>query len=304
MAHNIRDRALVVLFSGGFALGVVVVAGGLRLAGELRGLGLTGTDVLAALPRSELLTRGADSLGPFVIGGAVLVAAGEWLSKKCGAKKRDLVAVAAGVVIALLGFGTLYLFAKWPRGAGTWPWFAALAVLALFAGLIWRLWADSATYSKLLINEEWLKLTRLGAAMVLGTLTFCLTVAYARGFGRPEARPAAVLLKDGTMVDGAWVAASGDWVYVGKIDWHQYPPDKGFIVAIPRDSVAGYAYGKRAKPSEASDALHSAERCALALVTDHKQAVASPAPKSVPSPTPSPTASATATASARSTNQC
>ena len=117
-------RLVEILISGAFVLGVTTVAGAIWFAGQLRGVGLTGSDAIGALPRSELLAEGADQLIPYALVAAGLITAfvavqrwvaQHWTDPRRGVMgfvltKANVVALTASFVVlfgglAALGFG-------------------------------------------------------------------------------------------------------------------------------------------------------------------------------------------------------
>src|SRR3954447_6309212 len=58
------SRVVEILLTGAFVLGLTVVSGGVLAAGQFRSIGISGTEAVAAMPRTELLARGADQVIP------------------------------------------------------------------------------------------------------------------------------------------------------------------------------------------------------------------------------------------------
>ncbi len=109
-------RLVEVLLSGAFVLAFTTIAGAVWFAGELRGVGLTGSEAISALPRSALLTKGADQLIPFALVAAGLTAAVWFLGQFLEAdeeKKRNTRTAAVAILTACVvvggGVGSLFI---------------------------------------------------------------------------------------------------------------------------------------------------------------------------------------------------
>jgi hypothetical protein len=127
-------RVAELLLTGAVVIGITVVSGGVVAAGQFRSLGLSGTETVAALPRTELLARGADQLLPYALiaGGAALFAYAVIGRDTSRQSARRRIGVLAAALLAGL-FLALYWEAGWPAGARILPWCAALGVAGLGA---------------------------------------------------------------------------------------------------------------------------------------------------------------------------
>ena len=83
-------------------------------------------------------------------------------------------------------------------------------------------------------------------ALLAATIVcFGTALGYPRSFAHPEARPAAVELRAShRVITGAWIAASGDWVYLGQLQSWDGSDRHGHTLSIPKSDVAAYAYGR------------------------------------------------------------
>jgi hypothetical protein len=129
-------RLVEILLSGAFVLGLTTVAGAVWFAGQLRGVGLTGTEAVSAIPRAELLTKGADQLIPFALIAVgeltILVFVRRELEK--GPPDHDpdiIVATVASSILLVGGVGLLFYRAGLPTGRGKLAWSGTLAIVVL-----------------------------------------------------------------------------------------------------------------------------------------------------------------------------
>jgi len=125
-----------VLLSGAFVLGLTTVAGAVWFAGQLRGIGLTGSEAISALPRSELLTKGADQLIPFALIAVAEVAVVLLVDKFGRSKetgpwpldKANTLALGTSCFLIVGGSVLLLVRAGPPTGRGFLGWIGTLAI--------------------------------------------------------------------------------------------------------------------------------------------------------------------------------
>jgi hypothetical protein len=216
--------------------------------GQFRAIGLSGTEAVGALPRSELLGKGGDQLLPYVFGGAavILVAAVLWAI----VGRHRLKQWVWGLAVLLVAAGlTLQILLARDTGAAQWP---SAAVVAIGAGGLCLIAATAPVSS---LNERGERSAQAAASMqrdvlsrvalMIGStaLIFGLAVGYPHALRQKRARAAAVRLRQGRVITGAWIGATSNWIYIGKIDWHT-PTRPAQTLSISRADVASFAFGK------------------------------------------------------------
>ncbi|MDA0161262.1 DUF4131 domain-containing protein [Solirubrobacter ginsenosidimutans] len=290
MSNESRDWTMVArvaeaLLTGAFVLGIATVAGGIVVAGQMRAVGLPGSEAVAALPRSALLTHGADALLPFVFL-AVGILATAFLTallfqRLHASPRRWLIFVAivfCGVLFCLQG----WLAGWWPPEDARLPWLGSFLIVLvgplLLMAMALRLSSEgirglhSSSRTPVWRSNSWRAISpAVGAMLAITTVSFGLAVSYPHAFHDPRARAAAVLLRSKPeIVTGAWIGTTKDWVLIGDISWFSRADCRyrcpAHTISIPRTDVAAFAYGKLRTPRFACGELQRVEQEVIAMV--------------------------------------
>jgi hypothetical protein len=244
-------------------LGFLTFVGAATWVARFRGVELSGTYAISAMPRSELIATGADQI--FAPAIAALLAAAVVLGLLALAHWRRLdVAEWTGVVLAFVALGAAAL--AWhfqhnvgsPFGHDTWvPFLGVVASFALGAGLVVVLARRAYVPGEPTSPSGALAL----AAAVAGTLlVYGALETYALNMMRPHIRPAAVVAPDGTGWAGYYVGQDADTVYLGvtapPLDHTTGDRSAARIVQIPLTEGSRIAVGSTLAPFKARELAH------------------------------------------------
>lgn len=241
-------------------LGFLTFVGGATWVARFRGVELSGTYAISAMPRSELIATGADQLFSPAI--AALLAAALVLGLLALARWRRLdVSEWTGVVVAFVAIGAVVL--AWyfqhevgpPFGYDTWvPFLGVVASFALGAGLVVVLARRAYVPGEPTSPSRAIAL----AAAVAGTLlVYGALETYALNMVRPHIRPAAVVAPDGTGWAGYYVGQDADTVYLGitapRLAHTTGQRSAARIVQIPLTDGSRIAVGSTLAPFKARE---------------------------------------------------
>lgn len=247
-SNNLVQIAVAVIGVLGTGIGVLTIValfGGIKMLARFRGLGLPGTEGVATLPQSLLLSVGAEALLPALLVAVVAVLIVWFVPRRAPSEPNSRVRwIAAGEVLiaalaAALITAIVYILKEgFPetRGVG----FVVLCAWAVVGG--------AAAWRAEQIGRRVLCLSLLFATiLVVGAL-----LTYWTTIGDPELRPAALAREGGRDLTGLWVARSGDWFYLAKADKREQGGEEmNRLVAVRASSVVAFAIGKTADIDEA-----------------------------------------------------
>ena len=244
-------------------LGFVTFVGGATWLARFRGVELSGTYAITAVPRSELIATGADQLLSPAVAAMLavtlvlaLLGLARWLRLERGTwTALVLVMVLAGAA------GAVWYFADRvgsPFGYDAWvPFLGACTAYALGATVVVALARrayppDDARLGGAVAPTD---VVALGVAVALTLLVYSAFETYALNMMRPHIRPAAVVAADGRGFAGYYVGQDGDTVYLGVVSpplaHTTRPRSAARIVQVPLTDGARVAVGSTLAPFKA-----------------------------------------------------
>lgn len=272
---DVLSKALAAVAGGVTLIGFVTAVGGSILWSRFDSAGLPGDPSAALVSKGELVATGLSTLIPFVAGAALtllllylidptatVASAGEEPADDSarrapvpGTAKRARMAKSfstafrdawlRGLLLAGLELVFYAIATRHPADRTLW----VLAIVVALGGALISLAVAART-----VGFRWFGLTAFAAIAGFGAV-----MTYADTERHPQARPGAVVLKDGRSFSGVYVAQTEDRIYLGLVrpsdaapsdpdlcrgEDSPFQPQSGRIVSFPRDQVDSFALGR------------------------------------------------------------
>jgi hypothetical protein len=258
---QLTSAVIGVLGTGIGILAIVTLFGGIKMLARLRAADLPATEGVANMQRELLLAVGADELVPIALVAisAVLltwlVASGTVRGRRLGGHLRSQ-GDAAGrpVQDREREEATPGATGAWSAVAVVGPPLIVAAYFLLNAG--WDAWALATMCLTAALGGAGARLAhiknhRTAGLVLLSTMILVVgaLMSYWTNLKNPEIRPAVLVRTDRPMLEGAWIARSGDWFYIG-----QFAKEDGSginrLLAVPVDAVTAFAVGQYEHPDK------------------------------------------------------
>ena len=261
-------RLLGAAASGIGALGLIAAVGGAVLLARFDAAGIPAEEALSVVPKSLLLTVGADTLAP-ILGAIAAIVGISWIVQKLvEAAKREFRSEYLAILLVGLGVLTYLIEVHWLTSTRS---LVTVVISVVAAGGTWVVIGDLTKSN-----------TVRGIVLAVAVAAAAGVISWVNANDRPKVRGVAILsITDSHDVSGLFVAETSDRVYIAQVscrpgDFDRGQGATGRLLVLPRSSVAELVIGRNMR---LSDALRQGQEMLTVLRQQNGRPKVSTAPR-------------------------